>query len=116
MLGPVRFEHIEMCAREVCRTFRLKDDMSTCIATLSSLDDILADLRAQLASLTSQGSEAAGTSSASTANTAPKKPAPSYTALEESLDVVKAKRLITARENSIKSVKLALKKAQSKNA
>ncbi|KAJ2965908.1 hypothetical protein NUW54_g13960 [Trametes sanguinea] len=50
MLGPARFDHIELCAREVCRTFRLKDDMATSIATLSSLDDILASLRAELAS------------------------------------------------------------------
>ena len=52
MLGPVRFDHIETCAREVCHTFRLKDDMATSIATLTSLDDILASLRAELASLT----------------------------------------------------------------
>ena len=105
MLGPVRFEHVETCAREVCRTFRLKDDMATCIATLTSLDDILASLRSELSALTPSDE---GTPDPS------KKPAPSYAALEQSLDVTKAKRLITARENSIKSVKLALAKAQAK--
>ncbi|RPD57699.1 ribosomal protein S5 domain 2-like protein [Lentinus tigrinus ALCF2SS1-7] len=119
MLGRVRFDHIEMCAREVCHVFRRKDDMATCIATLTSLDETLASLRTQLAAATAEGSTSAergdpqadGTSAASV----PKKPpAPSYTALEESLDVAKAKRLITARENSIKSVRAALKKVQEK--
>lgn len=109
MLGPMRFNHIETCTHEVCRTFRLKDDMSTYIATLTSLDDILANLRAELVSTTSQESET-GTFNA------PKKTSTSYTALEESLDVARAKRLITARENSIKSVKAAVRKAEVKTA
>lgn len=113
MLGPARFDHIETCTREVCRTFRLKDDMATYVATLTSLDDILASLRAERASLaastkSTESSAANGTVNADT--TAPKRP--SYAALEESLDIAKAKRLISARENSIKSVKLALQKAQ----
>ncbi|CDO77518.1 hypothetical protein BN946_scf184912.g17 [Trametes cinnabarina] len=136
MLGPARFDHIELCAREVCRTFRLKDDMATCIATLTSLDDILASLRAELASLTAaitvktdtdSSTQTAGNTSATAPSEVdsshPITPAPtaksatahpSYTALEESLDITKAKRLITARENSIKSVKLALQKARAK--
>ncbi|KAI0326330.1 ribosomal protein S5 domain 2-like protein [Cubamyces sp. BRFM 1775] len=127
MLGPARFDHIELCTREVCRTFRLKDDMATCIATLTSLDDILSSLRAELASLTaskpiSDGSEPSnrgvgeqptsegGTSVIAAVPT--KKTRPTYTALEETLDVARAQRLITARENSIKSVKQALQKAR----
>ncbi|TBU31095.1 ribosomal protein S5 domain 2-like protein [Dichomitus squalens] len=109
MLGPVRFEHIETCAREVCRTFRLKDDMVTCVATLTSLDDILASLRAELASVTARKTSSEPTSSQSAAKRSTAKP---YATLEESLDIAKAKRLITARENSIKSVKQALKKAR----
>ncbi len=121
MLGPVRFDHIEMCTREVCHTFRVKDDMATSVATLTSLDDILASLRAELASLTAskppadaEGSIAGTEGDASTAVAAvpAKKSRPSYAALEESLDVAKAKRLITARENSIKSTKVALQKAR----
>ena len=114
MLGPARFDHIETCAREVCRTFRLKDDMATCVATLTSLDDILASLRAELTSInaTKLASEATPTTSVAT-----KKPTSnSYAALEESLDIAKAKRLITARENSIQSVKQALKKARTQDA
>ncbi|KAL1938527.1 hypothetical protein VTO73DRAFT_11550 [Trametes versicolor] len=121
MLGPVRFDHIEMCTREVCRTFRLKDDMATSVATLTSLDDILASLRAELASLSAskppaeaEGSQASaeGDAVAAVAAVPAKKPRPSYAALEESLDVTKARRLITARENSIRSTKVALEKAR----
>ncbi len=114
MLGPARFDHIETCAREVCRTFRLKDDVATCVATLSSLDDILASLRAELASITAAKSapEAAPSTSVATK----KSTTNTYAALGESLDVAKAKRLITARENSIKSVKQALKKVRAQDA
>ncbi|KAH9942139.1 ribosomal protein S5 domain 2-like protein [Epithele typhae] len=107
MLGPARFDHVETCAREVCRTFRLKDDMATAVSTLKSLDDVLASLRKQLAPLQTRPEKADGTSTL-----APKKAADPYSALETSLDIAKAKRLITARENSIRSVKLALKKAR----
>ncbi|KAH8087808.1 ribosomal protein S5 domain 2-like protein [Cristinia sonorae] len=95
MLGPVRFSHIEKCAREVCRTFRQKEDMEECITTLTSLDDILATLRAELALSTSTARKDQD-----------------YGALLESLDTKRAKRLIAARENSIKAVKLALQKCK----
>ncbi|KAI0919071.1 hypothetical protein AcV5_002083 [Taiwanofungus camphoratus] len=109
MLGPVRFSHIETCAREVCRTFRLKDDIETSIATLLSLDDILSSLRTDLSKITS--GEASKSVPGESSEVSPKK-VPDYTALKESLDINKAKRLITARENAIKSVKIALKKAE----
>lgn len=123
MLGPVRFSHFETCAREVCRTFRLKDDMESYVATLTSLDDILASLRAELAELLAkkeppESSSADGapdstpsqspTTTSTVAGTSRK--APNYKELQTSLDVNKAKRLITARESSIKSVKNALKR------
>ncbi|KAI0753143.1 ribosomal protein S5 domain 2-like protein [Daedaleopsis nitida] len=114
MLGPARFDHIETCAREVCRTFRLKDDMATYIATLTSLDDILASLRAEHASLATSTSstESSGADGSVNAKTTVPSKRPSYAALEDSLDIAKAKRLVSARENSIKSVKLALQKAR----
>lgn len=125
MLGPVRFSHFETCAREVCRTFRLKDDIESDIATLTSLDDILASLREELAQTlvvrtssldpnddaSLDAAAAAGGGGASRAS--PKK-TPNYKDLRDSLDVNKAKRLITARENSIKSVKSALKREKDK--
>ena len=119
MLGRVRFDHIEMCAREVCRTFRRKDDMATCIATLTSLDETLASLRSQLAATTAVSSttETADNEQKDSNLVVSRRPAtPSYTALEESLDISRAKRLITARENSIKSVRAALKKIQENSA
>ena len=104
MLGPARFTHFESCAREVCRAFRLRDDVETAVATLRSLDDILASLRSELARHTAMDTGAEPSASQAKA--------PDYTALEEELDLKKAKRLITARENSIKSVKTALRKAK----
>src|SRR5271154_5308489 len=47
LLGPARFTHIETCAREVCRDFKRKVEVEEHISTLRSLDDILADLRAE---------------------------------------------------------------------
>ncbi|KAI0645180.1 ribosomal protein S5 domain 2-like protein [Trametes meyenii] len=118
MLGPARFDHIETCTREVCHTFRLKDDMATSIATLTSLDDILASLRAELASITSSqpGPDRETPRDDTPTTITVKKTSASYIALEESLDISKAKRLITARENSIKSVKQALRKARAQDA
>ncbi len=123
MLGRVRFDHIELCAREVCHAFRRKDDMATCIATLASLDQTLASLRTQLAAATrtADTNDAKGTgednSTVDGSVVIAKTPTDSsYSALDESLDVAKAKRLIAARENSIRSVRVALKKVQGKTA
>lgn len=101
MLGPVRFTHIEDCTREVCQAFRTKDELEDCIATLGTLDDMLALLRSELAELN-------GTKQ-NTNSEAKKKQ--DYKAL---LDLSKAKRLVTARENSIKSVQASLLKAKEK--
>ncbi|KAI0717470.1 ribosomal protein S5 domain 2-type protein, partial [Fomitopsis betulina] len=106
MLGPVRFAHFETCTREVCRTFQLKDEMSDLIATLTSLDDILMSLRADLARLMADPSK---TDSAPAKASVTRKPT-DYEALKESLDISKVKRLVNARENAIKSVKTSLKK------
>ncbi|KZT05388.1 ribosomal protein S5 domain 2-like protein [Laetiporus sulphureus 93-53] len=112
MLGPVRFAHFETCARDVCRVFRLKDDMATSIARLSSLDDTLTSLRAELASLTKDKQSMHEQSESTLApQDEPKlKKAPDYITLKESLDINKAKRLIAARENAIRVVKNALRK------
>lgn len=112
MLGPVRFTHVETCTREVCRAFRLQDEIETCVSTLRSLDDILATLRSELAELTTP---TPGDPSGDTGHEAPmpvSRKAPDYSSLQESLDLAKAKRLVTARENAIKSVKTALKRAK----
>ena len=101
MLGPVRFNHIETCTREACRTFRLKDEVEEHVTTLRSLDDILDTLRAELATVK-------GPSRTNDNKVVSKKP--DYKALLESSDVDKVKRLINAREKAIESVKLSIQK------
>ncbi|KZT51593.1 hypothetical protein CALCODRAFT_419606, partial [Calocera cornea HHB12733] len=45
LLGPVRFTHIEDCAREVCQFFKSYEEVEELIARLTALDDELAALR-----------------------------------------------------------------------
>lgn len=103
MLGPVRFEHIETCAREVCRSFVLKEQVEDAIITLTTLDSILLTLREELVQLRPPDS------ATPTNDLKPKKPQ-DYSTLRNTLDIKKAKRLVTARENSVKSVKASIAK------
>ena len=100
LLGPARFTHIETCASEVCREFKRSEELRECITTLETLDDLLITLRAQLSSLTTQTL----TTSSSIPERNTKKP--DY----KGIDAAKAKRLIQARENSLKSVKALIAK------
>jgi hypothetical protein len=93
----------------VCRSFKIKDELDDCITSLQSLDAILVTLRAELAEL----SDVAETDSSRTpikADSAAQRKikAPDYSDLLISLDVKKARRLVVARENAIKSVKVML--------
>ncbi|KAI0343668.1 ribosomal protein S5 domain 2-like protein [Trametopsis cervina] len=109
MLGPARFAHIETCAREVCHSFRVKDEIEERVSTLKTLDDLLASLRSELAALaTPRDTENAPAGSQKASST--KKV--NYDDLMESLDLAKANRLVTARENAIKSVKNSINKAK----
>ena len=99
MLGPVRFTHIQDCAREVCQVFRVEDEMQDCISTLKSLDDILADLREELANVKKANLQSPDSQVKSYRT---KK---DYSALQMSRDIVKARRQISAREKAIESVK-----------
>ena len=74
------------------------------VATLGSLDDMLGLLRPELADLTPSDTKAPAQK--------PKKH--DYQPLLDSKDLDKAKRLVTARERSIKSVKALLAKAKEK--
>ncbi|EPQ55105.1 ribosomal protein S5 domain 2-like protein [Gloeophyllum trabeum ATCC 11539] len=115
MLGPARFEHIETCAREVCRAFKLKQDMDECITVLTALDDELSKLREELARISSTLTPSkAHLPEQSTFKPEERKETkkPDYTALSDSLDIAKARRLITARENAIKSLRSILAKKQ----
>jgi len=102
MLGPVRFTHIEDCAREVCQVFRVEDEMQDCISTLQSLDDILADLRGELATI----NEIASQPDRCSKSEAKFRPGTKdYSGLRKGLDIAKARRQISARERAIESVK-----------
>lgn len=107
MLGPVRFMHIEMCAREVCRTFKAMEEVEEHISQLKDLDKELFDLRAELASISPP------VDSQEVASGSPVK-GPKLANYEEQLltppDVAKAIRLVNARRNAIKNVKGLIEK------
>jgi hypothetical protein len=106
MLGPARFAHIETCTREVCRTFKVVEQVEECIAELNKLDIVLADLRANLATITES-------TSGSTKSTAPK--LPDYSSLLDPPDLPKAKRLVNARNSAINGIQKLLSKHSSVN-
>ncbi|KAF8435023.1 hypothetical protein L210DRAFT_1053885 [Boletus edulis BED1] len=108
LLGPVRFTHIETCAREVCRKFKKIEEMDECVQTLRTLDDLLATLRADLAMAHKEGGIQDSSGTAESLVAKPK--VPDYHAMQDSLDLTKAKRLIHARECAIKATKTLIEK------
>ena len=108
MLGPVRFTHIENCAREVCKVFKVEDEMQDCVSILQSLDDILADLRSELANLKGERSPQSRDSKSGVRS----HPIKDYSVLRRSMDVSKARRQISAREKAIESVKKLINQQQ----
>jgi hypothetical protein len=150
MLGPSRFTHIETCAREACRDYKIKDELEDTVRMLHTLDGELTKQRAKLQALTdvSESSpnregkgddptvEAQKRESVTTekqkgddATTVPQSTktddpiqlgkrkrsaadATDYTELIATKDTKKARRLVTARENAIKSVKALITKKE----
>jgi len=111
LLGPVRFAHIETCASEVCRRFKKMEDMEECVRTLTTLDDLLATLRAELATEREKaGMQDPSSCSGVGENPRAKSKAPDYRVMQDSLDLTKAKRLIHARECAIKATKTLIEK------
>lgn len=111
LLGPVRFAHIETCAGEVCRRFKKMEEMEECVRTLTTLDDLLATLRAELATEREKASvQDSSSCSGVTENSRAKTKAPDYRSMQDSLDLTKAKRLIHARESAIKATKTLIEK------
>ncbi|KAF9516050.1 hypothetical protein BS47DRAFT_715579 [Hydnum rufescens UP504] len=100
-LGPVRFTHIETCTREVCRTFKVIEQVEECIQELDKLDVTLADLRANLAAVTES-------TSGSTKPAVPK--GKDYSSLLDPPDLPKAKRLVNARNSAINGIRALLLK------
>lgn len=82
----------------MCQEFKKLEGLRECISTLSTLDIILAELRSEYNTLT--GSDIGETS---------KESAPTSKDYS-TLDLVKGKRLVKARENAIRNVKLLLVK------
>jgi len=98
MLGPARFTHIETCTAEVCKHFKLQEDLKDCRAMLSSLDDILAELRIEFTTLTG-------------------KPSTHKTMDYDSIgDLSKLRKLVVAREATIRSIKVLIGKAKGQGA
>jgi len=83
--------------------------MEECISTLTRLDVILAGLRQELSDLT-RNSEGTPTSDKINAAEGRRSKQPDYTTMERDLDIAKARRLISAREGAIKSVKSVIEK------
>jgi hypothetical protein len=113
MLGPTRFSHIETCASEVCQEFKRTEALRECISTLNTLDILLDELRSEYNTINSDLSK-------DTLQRGPKSSDSDSSNLTVStilaskdyskIDLQKGKRLIKARENAIKSVKLLLAK------
>ena len=91
--------------------------MEECIQTLATLDDLLVTLRTELDALTSDASpggtngETAGDGDGILAtperSTIISKPH-DYSGIRNTLDLIKARRLIHARESAIRSVKILI--------
>ncbi|KAL5478468.1 hypothetical protein ACEPAI_2652 [Sanghuangporus weigelae] len=114
LLGPVRFTHIETCTREVCRRFKLIEEVEGIIEELKEVDEQLAQLRSELAEIQNQGApDPAELGSVSSPASTHREP-PDYRAilLSPSPDLERAKRLITARQRAIRSVKEILVQAK----
>ncbi|KII95661.1 hypothetical protein PLICRDRAFT_48606 [Plicaturopsis crispa FD-325 SS-3] len=109
MLGPVRFAHIETCAREVCKTYKKTEEMDDCVATLETLDALLAEVRAKLSTTSPSSVEKTASSSETNARGHIAKKS-DYSALRREGDLSKARRLVTAREKAVQHVKAILAK------
>lgn len=94
MLGPARFTHIETCAAEVCKHFKLQEELKDCRTMLCSLDDILAELRLEFTTITGKPSTHKTTD---------------YELIK---DLSKLRKLVISREAAIKSIKTLISKAK----
>jgi putative IMPACT (imprinted ancient) family translation regulator len=113
LLGPARFSHIETCATEVCKAYKKSEELEDYITTLRTLDDLLIAHREHLSSLTVAENNETNTSVAPNASPSKSTPTQKKEAKKvdyRGLDATKTKRLIQARENSIKTVKAMIAK------
>ncbi|KZS98580.1 ribosomal protein S5 domain 2-like protein [Sistotremastrum niveocremeum HHB9708] len=92
MLGPIRFTHIEDCAREVCRDFKSMEEAVEAVDLLKALDEELKSLRASFANKSGTGQESPSRMQ-------------DYETLLKSKDIAKIRRLIVAREKSVSTLR-----------
>jgi chromosome segregation ATPase len=105
MLGPARFSHIETCSLEVCRVFKRREEIDDCTSTLTTLDALIAQLRSELKDISPQQSTASASRSFRGHEG---KITTDYSWVEN--DIPKAKRNITAKENTISTLKKMIAK------
>lgn len=143
LLGPSRFDHIEICTAEVCRAFKRSEELRESITTLETLDVLLEGLREELKALQQQqeaipkpsgptaiivgDSESQRPSSSHGKGFTPEKGSSrqdSGLAQQQaekkkqnysSVDLAKARRLIKSRESAIKWVKDSLNNLRAAN-
>lgn len=89
-LGPVRFDHIALCAREAIRAYMLEETLVPLRKELQALDAEIATLRAQIASGASTGTPASTQGEAERVA--------SYADL---IDAEKGERLVNARKKTV---------------
>lgn len=102
MLGPARFTHIETCTRQVCQKFKAFEEIEELIPQLEALDEEIARLRVELATLKNPSALAPATSST------PKTMNYISTLTDPEPDVAKAQRLIKARRMTLQSLKASI--------
>jgi len=116
LLGPARFQHIETCATEVCKAFKRTEELQDCVTTLRMLDDVLGERRKKLQAFKDKTASNADSPSILSTTPTDELGAPSQTTPKvvdySKLDISKAKRLINARESSIKYVTALVEKEQ----
>ena len=118
MLGAALFKHIELCTREVCRSFRNYEEVLSSIPQLERMDAEISSLRAELASLTPPSLQADNTNDEAVATPVPTPSAAKtqdYSSLLDPPDLPKTKRLLTARQNALRTVRGLLTKARQNN-
>lgn len=109
-LGPARFAHIETCTSEVCHEFKRKEALRECTSTLNTLDILLDELRTEYNDIVLNDTSQCDPDTSQPDAGNPTVPTPSASKDYSNIDLQKSKRLIKARENAIKSMKLLLAK------
>ena len=105
LLGPARFTHIKACAEEVAKLYAEDEERRDLVKTLGLLDEELGCLREELRK-TTEGEATLGKRKRQDDDNL------------STIDLTKARRLVQARERSIKSVRALLnanKQSQSQN-